>query len=237
MTILTKDQATTIRETASNIEVMRKHNKANAEAINQGNIDIYCVTVSAFAKYKEPTISTKDVKAFRKDCSEEAKLSPSKLKKVVEKTQWVFESFHKDGTLKKMHNLSGASLVQEIKNKFDALGVTSEAKLIKHFDPQRQDQSEVEKLVEKILGKPTKDGGGWKGGLDARDLRKFEEVFEATKTAKDEMNAKGAKAEKTKKEEQKINEEVNDCSAQLVASANADAVNQKQQDDLNNIPF
>ena len=51
------------------------------------------------------------------------------------------------------------------------------------------------------------------------------------------MNAKGAKAEKTKKEEQKINEEVNDCSAQLVASANADAVNQKQQDDLNNIPF
>ena len=188
MTILTKDQATTIRETASNIEVMRKHNKANAEA----------------------------------------------MKKVVEKTQWVFESFHKDGTLKKMHNLSGATLVQEIKNKFDALGVTSEAKLIKHFDPQRQDQSEVEKLVEKILGKPTKDGGGWKGGLDARDLRKFEEVFEATKTAKDKMNAKGAKAEKTKKEEQKINEEVNDCSAQLVASANADA---KAQADLDNIPF
>ena len=90
MTILTKDQATTIRETASNIEVMRKHNKANAEAINQGNIDIYCVTVSAFAKYKEPTISTKDVKAFRKDCSEEAKLSPSKLKKVVEKTPMGF---------------------------------------------------------------------------------------------------------------------------------------------------
>jgi hypothetical protein len=148
MTILSKDQATTIRETASNIEVMRKHNKANAEAINQGNIDIYCVTVSAFAKYKEPTISTKDVKAFRKDCSEEAKLSPSKLKKVVEKTQWVFESFHKDGTLKKMHNLSGATLVQEIKNKFDALGVTSEAKLIKHFDPKRQDQSDVEKLVD-----------------------------------------------------------------------------------------
>jgi hypothetical protein len=232
MTILTKDQATTIRETASNIEVMRKHNKANAEAINQGNIDIYCVTVSAFAKYKEPTISTKDVKAFRKDCSEEAKLSPSKLKKVVEKTQWVFESFHKDGTLKKMHNLSGASLVQEIKNKFDTLGVTSEAKLIKHFDPQRQDQSEVEKLVEKILGKPTKDGGGWKGGLDARDLRKFEEVFEATKTAKDEMNAKGTKAEKTKKEEQKINEEVNQCSDILVASANAD-----HQADLDNNPF
>ena len=232
MTILTKDQATTIRETASNIEVMRKHNKANAEAINQGNIDIYCVTVSAFAKYKEPTISTKDVKAFRKDCSEEAKLSPSKLKKVVEKTQWVFESFHKDGTLKKMHNLSGSTLVQEIKNKFDALGVTSEAKLIKHFDPQRQDQSEVEKLVEKILGKPTKDGGGWKGGLDARDLRKFEEVFEATKTAKDEMNAKGAEAEKTKKEEQKINEEVNQCSDILVASANAD-----HQADLDNNPF
>ena len=232
MTILTKDQATTIRETASNIEVMRKHNKANAEAINQGNIDIYCVTVSAFAKYKEPTISTKDVKAFRKDCSEEAKLSPSKLKKVVEKTQWVFESFHKDGTLKKMHNLSGATLVQEIKNKFDALGVTSEAKLIKHFDPQRQDQSEVEKLVEKILGKPTKDGGGWKGGLDARDLRKFEEVFEATKTAKDEMNAKGTKAEKTKNEEQKINEEVNQCSDILVASANAD-----HQADLDNNPF
>ena len=232
MTILTKDQATTIRETASNIEVMRKHNKANAEAINQGNIDIYCVTVSAFAKYKEPTISTKDVKAFRKDCSEEAKLSPSKLKKVVEKTQWVFESFHKDGTLKKMHNLSGATLVQEIKNKFDALGVTSEAKLIKHFDPQRQDQSEVEKLVEKILGKPTKDGGGWKGGLDARDLRKFEEVFEATKTAKDEMNAKCTKAEKTKKEEQKINEEVNQCSDILVASANAD-----HQADLDNNPF
>jgi hypothetical protein len=234
MTILTKDQATTIRETASNIEVMRKHNKANAEAINQGNIDIYCVTVSAFAKYKEPTISTKDVKAFRKDCSEEAKLSPSKLKKVVEKTQWVFENFHKDGTLKKMHNLSGATLVQEIKNKFDALGVTSEAKLIKHFDPQRQDQSEVEKLVEKILGKPTKDGGGWKGGLNARDLEKFEEIFEATKTAKDEMNGKGSKAIKVKEEEQKINEEVNDCSAQLVASANADA---KAQDDLANNPF
>ena len=232
MTILSKDQATTIRETASNIEVMRKHNKANAEAINQGNIDIYCVTVSAFAKYKEPTISTTDVRAFRKDCSEEAKLSPSKLKKVVEKTQWVFESFHKDGTLKKMHNLSGSTLVQEIKNKFDALGVTSEAKLIKHFDPQRQDQSEVEKLVEKILGKPTKDGGGWKGGLDARDLRKFEEVFEATKTAKDEMNAKGTKAEKTKKEEQKINEEVNQCSDILVASANAD-----HQADLDNNPF
>tara|TARA_R110002012_G_scaffold300279_1_gene500010 strand:- start:229 stop:927 length:699 start_codon:yes stop_codon:yes gene_type:complete len=232
MTILSKDQAKTIRETASNIEVMRKHNKANAEAINQGNIDIYCVTVSAFAKYKAPTISTTDVKAFRNDCSEEAKLSPSKLKKVVEKTQWVFESFHKDGTLTKMHNLSGATLVQEIKNKFDALGVTSEAKLIKHFDPQRQDQSEVEKLVEKILGKPTKDGGGWKGGLDARDLEKFEEVFEATKTAKAEMNVKGAKAEKTKKEEQKINEEVNDCSAQLVASANAD-----HQADLDNNPF
>ena len=232
MTILSKDQAKTIRETASNIEVMRKSNKANAEAINQGNIDIYCVTVSAFAKYKAPTISTTDVKAFRNDCSEEAKLSPSKLKKVVEKTQWVFESFHKDGTLTKMHNLSGATLVQEIKNKFDALGVTSEAKLIKHFDPQRQDQSEVEKLVEKILGKPTKDGGGWKGGLDARDLEKFEEVFEATKTAKAEMNVKGAKAEKTKKEEQKINEEVNDCSAQLVASANAD-----HQADLDNNPF
>jgi len=234
MTILSKDQAKTIRETASSIEVMRKSNKANAEAINQGNIDIYCVTVSAFAKYKSPTISTTDVKAFRNDCSEEAKLSPSKLKKVVEKTQWVFESFHKDGTLKKMHNLSGATLVQEIKNKFDALGVSSEAKLIKHFDPQRQDQSEVEKLVEKILGKPTKDGGGWKGGLDARDLEKFEEVFEATKTAKAGMNTKGAKAEKTKKEEQKINEEVNDCSAQLVASANADA---QAKDDLANNPF
>lgn len=234
MTILSKDQAKTIRETASSIEVMRKSNKANAEAINQGNIDIYCVTISAFAKYKAPTISTTDVKAFRNDCSEEAKLSPSKLKKVVEKTQWVFESFHKDGTLTKMHNLSGATLVQEIKNKFDALGVTSEAKLIKHFDPQRQDQSEVEKLVEKILGKPTKDGGGWKGGLDARDLEKFEEVFEATKTAKAEMNTKGAKAEKTKKEEQKINEEVNDCSAQLVASANADA---QAKDDLANNPF
>ena len=234
MTILSKDQAKTIRETASSIEVMRKSNKANAEAINQGNIDIYCVTISAFAKYKASTISTTDVKAFRKDCTEEAKLSPSKLKKVVEKTQWVFESFHKDGTLTKMHNLSGATLVQEIKNKFDALGVTSEAKLIKHFDPQRQDQSEVEKLVEKILGKPTKDGGGWKGGLDARDLEKFEEVFEATKTAKAEMNTKGAKAEKTKKEEQKINEEVNDCSAQLVASANADA---QAKDDLANNPF
>ena len=234
MTILSKDQAKTIRETASSIEVMRKSNKANAEAINQGNIDIYCVTISAFAKYKASTISTTDVKAFRKDCTEEAKLSPSKLKKVVEKTQWVFESFHKDGTLTKMHNLSGATLVQEIKNKFDALGVTSEAKLIKHFDPQRQDQSEVEKLVEKILGKPTKDGGGWKGGLDARDLEKFEEVFEATKTAKAEMNVKGAKAEKTKKEEQKINEEVNDCSAQLVASANADA---QAKDDLANNPF
>ena len=75
MTILSKDQAKTIRETASSIEVMRKSNKANAEAINQGNIDIYCVTISAFAKYKAPTISTTDVKAFRNDCSEEAKLS------------------------------------------------------------------------------------------------------------------------------------------------------------------
>ena len=46
------------------------------------------------------------------------------------------------------------------------------------------------------------------------------------------MNGKGAKAEKTKKEEQKINEEVNECSDILVASANAD-----NQADLDNNPF
>ena len=71
------------------------------------------------------------------------------MKKVVEKPNGFLKAFTRTA-LKKMHNLSGATLVQEIKNKFDALGVTSEAKLIKHFDPQRQDQSEVEKLVEKI---------------------------------------------------------------------------------------
>tara|TARA_R100001082_G_scaffold110564_1_gene90847 strand:- start:734 stop:1432 length:699 start_codon:yes stop_codon:yes gene_type:complete len=232
MTILSKEMIDVIETTNAMIETNRNTNKANSEAINKGNIDIYATTVASFSKYKADTISTKDVKIFRGQCSDDCFLSPSKTKKVVEKTQWVFEDFKKNKVFKSWHNLGYAEIVTEIKNKFEELGITSEAKLIKHFDPKRQDQSDVEKLVEKILGRPSKNEGGWVGGLDARDLRKFEEVFEATKDAKDEMNGKGAKAEKTKKEEQKINEEVNECSDILVASANAD-----NQADLDNNPF
>ena len=227
--ILASETSTSIQSTNAQIELNRSTNKANSEQINSGNIEIYALIIASFRDYKANKISIKDMNRLRDELSVDCGLAPSSVKKKSEKSQWVFVDLKAKG---KLPRKGSNDPVADIKQVFAELGVTSEAKLVKHFDPNRKDQSEAEKLVEKILGRPSKNDGGWKGGLDADTFKEFEKVFDATKKAKDELNGKGEKAEKTKKEEEKIIDEVNQCSDILLASANAE-----NQADLDNNPF
>ena len=71
MTILSTEMIKVIETTNAMIETNRGTNKANTEAINKGNVEIYATTVASFSKYKADTISTKDVKIFRGQCSDD----------------------------------------------------------------------------------------------------------------------------------------------------------------------
>ena len=83
--------------------------------------------------------------------------------------------------------------------------------------------------MDKILGRHTKDGSGWKGGLSPVVYKEFDKIFQARLTAKNKINKKGAKIDKAEKEEKQILDECEQAEDKIL-----DSINQDQQDDLNN---
>ena len=89
---LADDVATRLGSINSNITNMREDNKNNSNAINAGNIDIYCELISAYASYPADKISTRDMNTFKKQLSDVG-FSDASNKKKREKTQWVHKWF------------------------------------------------------------------------------------------------------------------------------------------------
>ena len=224
--ILNQDDTQILKGNFQEISKARATNKDNSALINTAQVGIYTKLASKFLDHKgnviEPDVMTK----LRTELANNCGYSPSFVKKKAEKTQHVIKWFK---TTKQLPPKGHNDIEGWIEDAFAKADITSEAKLVATCDPNREDTSKVGLLVDKILGRHTKDGSGWKGGLSPDEYKEFDKIFQARLTAKNKINKKGAKIDKAEKEEKQILDECEQAEDKIL-----DSINQDQQDDLNN---
>ena len=224
---LADDVATRLGSINSSITNMREDNKNNSNAINAGNIDIYCELISAYASYPADKISTRDMNTFKKQLSDVG-FSDASNKKKREKTQWVHKWFKTNEPL-----LSSNCTAELVRDKLTAMGITSEAKLVKEFNPNKEEElDKLDTLVAKIVGKPKKDGSGYKEGLNEEELEDFQRRLESALVAREKFLSDLKETIEVYEDELETQEKVAEVSNQLGKLAD-----NYQQADLDNNPM
>jgi hypothetical protein len=113
------------------------------------------------------------------------------------------------------------------------MGITSEAKLVKEFNPNKEEElDKLDTLVAKIVGKPKKDGSGYKEGLNEEELEDFQRRLESALVAREKFLNDLKETIEVYEDELETQEKVAEVSDQLGKLAD-----NYQQADLDNNPM
>ena len=168
------------------------------------------------AKHHLPTAVGKKVKAM--------------LTNYVGRTESMAEKMHKNAVgARRELDIGGNNVTPEmVAAQFAEAGITSEAKLIKLVGG-KGGETKIQKLVHQIVGKPSKTGKTYIGGLvktDAQgkktsefDEAQLEEFKNALEDALRVRRAAEAEAEKAEQQAQAENDAVNEMTTQLEGQA------------------
>ena len=216
----------TVLDAMASNEMQNEALTGEAKGINEQRqalkMDSYCQLIAGIAHHKLtakghlPTTRSKGVQEM--------------LTNYVGLTDSMAEKMHKNAVgARRELEIGGNNVTPEmVADVFAGAGITSEAKLIKLVGGQKK-QTKIQKLVQQIVGKPSKTGKAYIGGLvktnaDGKKTNEFDEAqLEEFKNALEDALRVRREAEAAAQEAadkaQAENDAVNEMTAQLEGQA------------------
>lgn len=216
----------TVLDAMASNEMQNEALTGEAKGINEQRqalkMDSYCQLIAGIAHHKLtakghlPTTISKGVKEM--------------LTNYVGLTDSMAEKMHKNAVgARRELEIGGNNVTPEmVAEVFAGAGITSEAKLIKLVGGQKK-QTKIQKLVQQIVGKPSKTGKAYIGGLvktnaDGKKTNEFDEgqLEEFKNALEDALRVRReaeAAAQEAADKAQAENDAVNEMTAQLEGQA------------------